>query len=160
MTYQIKGLSGDDFAGLFDLGDDELLRHRARRVIADAKEGFPCRVSLDFAQKGEQLLLLAHTNHDVETPFHAAYAIFVREGARAPAPLIDRTPPFFAGRTLSLRAFAADGMAVDARLAEPDAVDAVIRSLFANPAVAYINAHFAAHGCFAARVDRHQEDAR
>ena len=32
----------------------------------------------------------------------------------------------------------------------PDA----IRDLFANPAIAYIHAHNAADGCFAARIER------
>ena len=29
-----------------------------------------------------------------------------------------------------------------------------IRDLFADPAIAYIAAHNAAHGCFAARIER------
>ena len=31
---------------------------------------------------------------------------------------------------------------------------AAIRDLFANPAIAYTDAHNAAHGCFAARIER------
>jgi hypothetical protein len=65
----------------------------------------------------------------------------------------------FEGRPLGLRGFSADGMLKDARLALPDQADAAIRSLFDNPAVAYIHAHNAAHGCFAARIDRHGDTA-
>ncbi len=43
----------------------------------------------------------------------------------------------------------------DARLALPGAAESAIRDLFANPAIATIHAHTAAHGCFAARIDRH-----
>ncbi len=32
--------------------------------------------------------------------------------------------------------------------------DAAIRTLFTDDAIAYIHAHNAAHGCFAAKVDR------
>ncbi|MFX8246793.1 DUF1203 domain-containing protein [Acinetobacter baumannii] len=35
--------------------------------------------------------------------------------------------------------------------------DAAIRGLLDNPQVSYIHAHNAAHGCFAARIDRHGE---
>ncbi len=61
----------------------------------------------------------------------------------------------FDSRTLGLRGFSAEGMLVDARLALPGEADVMIRNLFENRAVAYIDAHHAAHGCFAARVERH-----
>ena len=41
-----------------------------------------------------------------------------------------------------------------ARLAGPGEVDSAIRDLFADAAIAYIDAHNAAHGCFAARIER------
>jgi hypothetical protein len=41
-----------------------------------------------------------------------------------------------------------------ATLALQGDADARIRDLFAQPGIAYINAHNAAHGCFAARIDR------
>jgi Protein of unknown function (DUF1203) len=66
----------------------------------------------------------------------------------------------FEGRPLGLRGFAADGMLRDARLAAPGEAEAKILDLFANPEIAYIDAHNAAHGCFAARVERHEGDAR
>ncbi len=160
MTYRIEGLLQADFAALSGMSDEELTGRRARRVTADADRGFPCRVSLDDAKAGETLILLPYTSHAAETPYHTRYAIYVREAAQAPAPFIDRTPPVFEGRTLSLRGFAPDGNIVEARLAQPGEVDAAIRALFAGPAVSYIHAHNAAYGCFAARIDRHQEDAQ
>ena len=48
-------------------------------------------------------------------------------------------------------------MLKEARLAPPDTADAAIRDLFADARIAYIHAHNAAHGCFAARVERHGE---
>jgi hypothetical protein len=159
MTYSIEGLPAGDFANLFAMSDFELAERRARRVIADADRGFPCRVSLDDARAGECLILLNYVSHEVETPYRTGYAIYVREGAQTPPPFIDCTPPVFEGRSLSLRGFASDGNIIEARLAQPGEADAAIRALFADRAIAYIHAHNAAYGCFAARIDRHEENA-
>ncbi|MFM9935964.1 MAG: DUF1203 domain-containing protein [Novosphingobium sp.] len=159
MTYSVTGLSPETFAPLFAMSDEALADLQALRVVATADRGFPCRVSLEDARAGETLILLHHVSHEVATPYRSAYAIYVREGVAAAAPCVDLVPPVFEGRPLGLRGFSADGMLKDARLALPDQADAAIRSLFGNPAVAYIHAHNAAHGCFAARIDRHGESA-
>jgi hypothetical protein len=158
VTYRIKGLAPEPFAPLFALSDAELASRGARRVTAAADRGFPCRVSLRDADRGDALILLHHASHDVATPYRSAYAIYVREGAE-PAEYIDATPPVFEGRPLGLRGFDAEGMLRDARLAGPGEAEAAILDLLANPEIAYIDAHNAAHGCFAARVERHEGGA-
>jgi hypothetical protein len=160
MAYRIQGLPGAEFEALWAMDDGELAARNARRVVADADRGYPCRVTLEDARQGESLILLHYTSHDVQTPYRTSYAIYVREGMAAPAPFIDRTPPVFEGRTLSLRGFAGDGNMVEAVLARPGEAEAAIRALFADRAIAYIHAHNAAYGCFAARIDRHEEDVR
>jgi Protein of unknown function (DUF1203) len=155
MTYRIAGLAPEPFAPLFALSDAELAERGARRVIAAADRGFPCRVSLRDAEQGDALILLHHTSHDVATPYRCAYAIYVREGVET-AEFIDAVPPVFEGRPLAFRGFDAEGMLRDARLAAPGEAEAKILDLFANPEIAYIDAHNAAHGCFAARVERHE----
>ncbi|MBK6296741.1 MAG: DUF1203 domain-containing protein [Sphingomonadales bacterium] len=154
MTYQINGLNPDAFAPLFKLDEAELSALGALRVTATADRGFPCRVSLEDAKAGETLILLHYTSHDVQTPYRSAYAIYVRENAHEAARFEDDAPPVFEGRPLGLRAFDADGMLRDAALAMPGEADAKIRGLFSSPDIAYIDAHNAAHGCFAARVER------
>jgi hypothetical protein len=158
MTYRIAGLDPAPFAPLWAMDDDELAHHGARRVAADADRGFPCRVSLKDAREGEPLLLVHHVHHDVDGPYRSAFAIFVRERAER-AVYGDDCPPCFDGRTLSLRGFDDDGALASARLAAPGEADAAIRSLLADPRIAHINAHNAAHGCFAARIERDGEPA-
>ncbi len=153
MTYAITGLAPENFDPLFALDDAELAARRARRVVAAADRGFPCRISLEDARAGEELILLHHISHDVETPYRSAYAIYVRRGVEA-ATYVDAVPPVFDGRPIALRAFDDANMLRDARLAEPGEADGAIRDLFADDAIAYIDAHNAAHGCFAARVTR------
>ncbi len=57
-------------------------------------------------------------------------------------------------RRLSLRAFDARGMMIDASIAEPGEADAGLRRLLANPMVVEIDVHNAARGCFSARARR------
>jgi hypothetical protein len=154
MTYRITGLEPATFASVFALNDTELAAQNARRVTAAASRGFPCRISLRDASEGEELILLHHTSHAVETPYRSAYAIYVRREAER-AEYIDSLPPVFEGRPLGLRGFDVEGNLRDARLALPGEAESGIRDLFDNPAIAYIDAHNAAHGCFAARVERH-----
>jgi hypothetical protein len=158
MTYRIEGLAPDQFAPLFALSDDELAARGARRLHASASRSFPCRVSLEDATEGDELILLQHTSHDVETPYRSSYAIYVRRGVQ-PQHFVDTTPPVFERRPLGLRGFDAEGMLRDARLALPGEADSKIRDLFDNSAIAYIHAHNAAHGCFSARIDRFEEQA-
>jgi len=160
MAYRIEGLPRSEFEHYFGLDDSALARKCARRVIADSDRGFPCRLTLEDARAGESLILVHYASHEVETPYRSAYAIYVRERAESATPYVDCTPPVFEGRALSLRAFASDGMIVEARLAQPGEADAAIRRLFSDPDTAYIHAHNAAYGCFAARIDRHEEQGR
>ena len=153
MTYRIAGLDPAFFAPLWALDDDALAKRGARRLTADTDRGFPCRISLEDARAGDTLLLVHHVHHDVEGPYRSAFAIFVREGAER-AVYGDECPPCFAGRTLSLRGFDRDEALADARLAPPGEADRAIRRLLADPRIAYINAHNAAAGCFAARIER------
>ena len=108
MTYAINGLDPAPFLPLFAKSDTELAALRANRVIASADRGFPCRISLEDAKSGDELILLHHTSHAVETPYRSAYAIYVRKGAHA-ARFVDSLPPVFEGRPLGLRGFDAAG---------------------------------------------------
>ena len=67
---------------------------------------------------------------------------------------VNVVPPALRERLLSLRAFDARGMMVDADIAEGANAEALIERLLANPEVDYLHAHFARRGCFGARVER------
>jgi Protein of unknown function (DUF1203) len=154
MSYIITGLQREQFEDYFGMDDIDLAKYGAVRVTAAADKGWPCRISLDDAKAGEQLILLNHVSHDVATPYRSGYAIYVRENARSAAEYVDETPPVFEGRPMAFRAFDADGMLRDAALALPGQADQKIRGLFDNADIAYIHAHNAAHGCFSAKVER------
>jgi len=154
MTYRIRGLEPALFAGQLALDDAGLAATRARREIAG--EGrYPCRVTLEDAAPGEVLLLTHYANHAVESPYRNAFAIYVRAGATEVADYVDSLPPVLRGRPIALRGYTAAGDLHRAALALADDVDAQLRTLLDDPAVAYIDAHNAMHGCFAARIERH-----
>lgn len=159
MTYRIAGLDPEPFAPLWTMDDAELARLGARRLIAETDRGFPCRVTLEDARAGEPLLLVHHVHNDVAGPYRSAFAIFVRQGARAATVHEDECPPCFGGRTLSLRGFDKGGSLAAARLSPPGEADTAIRALLADPRIFYINAHNAAAGCFAARIERSRATA-
>lgn len=146
MAYKITGLSPDQLENVASAPGTV-------RVVASSKPGFPCRVTLEDAEPGE-LLLFNHVSHDVNSPYRSSYAIYARPGARTAAQYMDKVPPIFAGRALGMRAFGVDAMMKTARLAQPGDADREIWQLFELDEVAYIDVHNAAHGCFAARVER------
>ena len=152
MTYRIRGLEPQPFAALFELDDAELEARGMTRMIVD-NPNFPCRISLSDRELGEEVILLNHVSHDGNNPYRASHAIFVSKTAEA-ADYVDAIPPALDRRILSLRAFDADGMMIDAALVQPGDADPAVRKLFANPAATHIDAHTATRGCFAARSDR------
>jgi hypothetical protein len=119
-----------------------------------ADRGWPCQISLEDAPARESLMLLHQLSHDAPTPFPSSCATNIREKQTVARIFHDAVPPAFEGRPIALRCFDAPGMLHDAALALPGEADARIRALFANTAIAYLQAHNAAHGCFAAAIER------
>ena len=154
MSFSISGLPIEQFQPLFAMDDDALAARGVRRVVADAKPGYPCRISLNDAEPGQTVLLMNHEHHAVDSPYRAAFAIYVSQAADRTWTSRDETPHALRGRPISLRAFNADGMLVGAEVAPGDSIEAAIERRFEDPRAAYLHAHNAAHGCFVARVDR------
>lgn len=154
MDYVVTGLSAEPFRKLFGRPDHELARQGVIRLTAGGTGRFPCRVTLEDAAPGETLLLLNHESHSAPTPYRASYAIFVREGAAVTAQYRNALPPVFRDRPIALRVFDAAGMLTGADLARDEALEPAIRRTLDRPEAAYLHAHNAAHGCFAAAIHR------
>jgi Protein of unknown function (DUF1203) len=151
MHFRIRGLPAERFAPLFALSDDELKVHGAVRRIADGPR--PCRVSLTDASPGDELILVNYEHHAVASPYRMRFAIYVRQGEET-FDKIDVVPEQLRMRTLAVRSFDADAMMVGSELAEGAKLEATIARLFADPRTAYLHVHFAAPGCYAARIER------
>lgn len=159
MTYRISGLAPDPFEAYFDLSDADLANRGIIRKTVDAHPGYPCRITLEDAPVGSTVLLLNHESHSAPTPYRSSYAIYVREHSRDQGEYVDTLPPVMQSRPLAFRIFNAEGMLVGALMALNEDADTVIREAFAVPGATYLHAHNAAHGCFAARVDPHEDSA-
>jgi hypothetical protein len=154
-SFIVSGLPIERFEPLFGLSDAALAERGALRITAGDGGRYPCRVTLEDAPAGQSLLLVNFEHQPAATPYRSNYAIFVSEAARrtrrmAPGEL----PPVLRGRPIALRAYDAAGMLLGAELALADDVAEKARAQFEDPAVAYLHAHNAAYGCYAARIDR------
>ena len=154
MSFRITGLPAEDFAHLFALSDEELAARGAVRRRADARTpGYPCRVSLTDSRLGDELLLVNYEHHPVSSPYRMRFAVYVRNGEET-YDAIDEVPEQLRIRTLAVRAFDADAMMVGWELIDGDQLEAAVERLFADPRAFYLHVHYAAPGCYAARVDR------
>ncbi|MFD1035197.1 DUF1203 domain-containing protein [Sphingomonas hankookensis] len=154
MGFVIRGLDPAPFRDLYGMDANALAGRLAQRVVADAAFGYPDRIGLRDAAIGEPLLLVHYVHQPAATPYRASHAIFVREGADQAAVFTDHVPTMLTRRMLSLRAFdEADAMTA-AALVSGDAAHDMIGQLLARSDVAYLHAHFAVRGCFAARIAR------
>jgi hypothetical protein len=151
-SFQFLALAAEHFAPLFDKTDIELEAIGARRVVADEKPGFPCRVSLADAEIGETVLLLPFAHHDVESPYRALGPIFVRLGAGTATPAVGEVPAMLRHRLLSVRAYDAAGMMRRAEVVRGHELEPVLQRLFVCDEVRYLHVHNAGAGCYNCRV--------
>ena len=154
MSFRIVGLPAERFTHLFAMSDAELAAQGAVRRTADARNpGYPCRVSLTDSRPGDELILVNYEHHEVESPYRMRFAPYVRKGEET-YDKVDEVPEQLRLRTLAVRAFDADAMMAGWELVEGRDLEAAIERLFANPRAAYLHVHYAAPGCYAARVER------
>ena len=154
MNFRVRGLSPDLFAPLFALTDQELAERGAERRIAGETSALPCRVSLEEATQGEELLLLPYRHHAGPSPYQASGPIFVRREARAAFDAVNELPAMQLRRLSSARAYDAAGFMVDAEVVAGADLESLIRRYLDRPDVSWIDVHNARPGCFAFRVER------
>ena len=154
MSFRITGLEPEAFQPLFGLSDEALAARGVKRYPVTQKPCFPDRIELRDAEPGESVLLLNYVHQPANTPYHASHAIFVVEGAKTRYDRIDEIPDVLRSRILSLRGFSGEGMLIDADVIEGTQVEGVVERLLDNRKVAYVHAHYAKHGCYAARFER------
>ena len=154
MSYRITGLSAASFRPLFGLSDLELARRGVQRIVVTEPHSTPDRVELRDAEPGETVLLINHVYLDADSPYRGSHAIYVREGAEQTYDAVDQIPAAIQRRLISLRAFDASNMMVDADVVQGAELEPLIQRFLALPEVAFLQAHHARRGCYAARIER------
>jgi hypothetical protein len=151
MSFRITGLPAENFDHLFALSEHEL--HEQGAVRKKAPGAVPCRISLTDATPGEEVILTNYEHHAVDSPYRMRFAIYVRKGEET-YDNFDEVPDQLRRRTLAVRSFDTAGMMIDRELAEGTNLESSIQRLFADPRAAYLHLHYAAPGCYAAKVER------
>lgn len=154
MRFRLRGIDPAPFRHLYGAADEILAAAGAIRCRVDRCPGFPDRVELRDMTAGETALLVNYEHQSADTPYWARHAIFVREGAMVPTDVVDAVPEVLRRRTLSVRAFAPDGMMTDAALTDGGDLAATLDRLFADTGTVYCQVHYAARGCYAALATR------
>ena len=101
----------------------------------------------------DELILVNYEHHAFDLPYRMRIAIYVRKGEE-PFDNVDEVPQQLRVRQLAVRALDANGMMTGWELTEGSDLERAIKKLFANPDAAYLHIHYAATGCYAARVER------
>jgi hypothetical protein len=154
MNFQISGLDSVFFQHLFGEVSEVLAQYGVERMTVDSQPGYPCRVSLRDVEIGETVLLMNYEHLSALSPYRSSHAIFVHEGA-SPA-IVDKNqvPELLRIRLLSVRAFDAKGMMIDADVVDGHELEPMIEHMLSIKSVSFLHLHNAKRGCFIARVDR------
>ncbi|MBB5359335.1 hypothetical protein HDE76_002564 [Rhodanobacter sp. ANJX3] len=153
-SFQLVGIDHEPFESLFLLSDEALKEHHAERRIAAESPGYPCRVSLEDAKVGEELLLLPYLHQPAASPYRASGPIFVRRAAKQRRLEVGEVSSYVTGRLMSVRAYDKAHMIVAASVCEGMLVAKRLESYFGNDQVDYIHLHNAERGCFSCQVIR------
>lgn len=154
MNFRIQGLSSEPFQALFAMSDAELQAIGARRCVADAPHSAPCRVSMLDAEVGEELILASFEHQPAHSPYRASGPVYVRRNASEAFAADNVVPDCVRRRLLSVRAYDAANLIVEADVVDGSVLEPAIDRFFSNPAVAYLHVHYARRGCYSCRIDR------
>jgi hypothetical protein len=151
--FVIETISGRLQQGLKQ-GVNQVLGNPVTTVVADAKPGYPCRLSLEDAEVGEELYLFSHSPFPMANPYRETGPVYVRKNA-APASLaVNEIPEIALARSIIVRAYSAAGTMVSASPAASDEIVATIRALFQDKAVEFVHLRAAVTGCFLCEARR------
>jgi hypothetical protein len=147
-SFQLQGLDPALFQPLFELDDAQLRERGICRRVVDEYPGVPCRISLEDAAVGEEVLLLPFEHHPVDSPYRALGPIFVRRNAMRARLAPDEVPDYVQRRLISLRAYDSEHMMVSADVLPGQDVAAQLQRLFDDASIDYIHLHNARPGCY------------
>ena len=148
VDFMLKALESEEFAKYFSYTEGKLSAIGAKLFEADAYPGTPCRVSLEDARIGDNVLAINFVHHDVKSPYKGSGPIFVRQGVNTAQPAINEIPKMLFQRPLSIRAYDEDNMMIKCDVSTGDKLSELLRAMFSDGHVEYIHIHNAKPGCY------------
>ncbi len=122
--------------------------------------GEPCRDALRRARPGEEVILASFCPYTLNGPYKEFGPVFVlanpdtqpvQRGALPIAPALDAS---YLQERFALRAYGHNEWVLDGALVTRDAAQEVVERFLARDDVAFVQARFPSHGCFACRIER------
>jgi Protein of unknown function (DUF1203) len=86
------------------------------------------------------------------SPYQASGPIFVRKGAQVAALAVNEVPDYVSRRLISVRAYDANHIMIDAEVCAGSEVHTEIRRMLATAGVHYLHLHNARRGCYSCKV--------
>ena len=128
---------------------------RARTMVVDEAQSYPCRRCLRDAEPGETVVLLSYDPFvdGADTPYRQPGPIFVHAEPCAYEPGED-VPDQLTRRLLSIRSFGDDHLMLGGVVVRGVELPETAERLLDDETVAYLHVHNAGPGCFATRIDR------
>ncbi len=152
--FQFVALDKKQFEDFFNVDEAELKKRDIAKMVADTFPGFPCRVSLEDAEVGEEVILLNYNHHAVNSPYKSSGPIFVRRIAQTSSPEINEVPTMFNHGLLSIRGFDNNSMMIFADVTKGESLKDQIFEIFKNENIDYLHIHNAKPGCYNCLVKR------
>jgi late competence protein required for DNA uptake (superfamily II DNA/RNA helicase) len=152
--FKIKALPYNEFEHLFVANEAELKNIGAVKMIVDEFPGFPCRVSLQDATIGEEVILLPYRHHKTDSPYQSTGPIFIRKNAIEATLTTNEIPLILLHRLLSLRCYNKEGIMIHASVVEGKIIAETLQAIFINNEIAYVHIHNAKPGCYNCVAER------
>lgn len=153
-NFQVVALQDKEFSNLFLMNEEELKSNGAVKIIAYAKPGHPCKISLKDAEVGEEVILLNYQYHSANSPYNESGPILIRKGATTAKLDVNEIPYILHHWYLSVRGYNTDSMIVEARVTKGVNLRENIDEIFDKKEVEYIHIHNAKPGCYNCLVNR------
>jgi Protein of unknown function (DUF1203) len=154
MSFCLSGLPLENFKPLFGLSDEELSLRGIERRGTGPNNDYPCRITLDVARPGENVLLLSYPVQAETSPYRSISPIFVRESAERQYIGYDEIPEQMLPRLMSVRAFDDRHYIVAADAVQGSQLGDLAERFLGNREISYLHVHHARWGCYVGRIDR------
>jgi len=153
INFKISAID-NTYNSLFKRTTEELAKKNMVKMRVNSNPGFPCRVSLEDALIGEEVLLLPFEYHKTTSPYKASGPVFIRKNAVKANLAVNEIPTMLFKRQQTLRVYDTNGMMIAAKSSRTDDIRKEIETLFMNPKASYIQVHNTNPGCYNCQVDR------
>lgn len=158
MQIYLKPLPQDFLNRVRERGLDDQLQPVRRYVSTEGGE--PCRDVMRFARPGEEVILASFCPYTQAGPYKEFGPVYVlaspseEEVQRNRLPLPAGQVETFLGERFALRAYDHSESIIDGELANAADAEAIVARFLKRPEVAFVQARFPTHGCFACRIER------